>query len=169
MPPSRVLHSIALLLLVAGCAGLRLSVRMPWSTRRHAYSMRGRIGAVRSAADGGGSDGDFASAMKNFFGTNRDTPEARANQAAWAKEQLALEVPEATLDGSEIADRPDLIAQYIASEQEKFGREIDQATAEKEVCTTSPPSGYGEAPSAHAARTAASAEARSRAYTHKYK
>jgi hypothetical protein len=46
---------------------------------------------------------------------------------------MALEVPEATLAGSAISDREDMIAQYILSEKDKFGRVIDQATAEAEV------------------------------------
>ena len=130
--------------------------------------MRGRVGPVRSATDGGGSDVDFGSKVKNFFGTNRDTPEARANQAAWAKEQLALEVPDATVDGKAIADRSDLIAQYIASEEEKFGREIDQATAEKEVWF--PPPGYeGRALCTPRARQSEHEHATALAHTHTHK
>ena len=60
-------------------------------------------------------------------------PEAKANQLEWARQQMELEVPDATLDGTEIANRDDMIVQYIASEKEKFGRDIDQATAEREV------------------------------------
>ena len=71
--------------------------------------------------------------LKGLFTTNRDTPEAQANQLEWARQQMALEVPDETLDGAAIGDREDFIKQYIASEKEKFGREVDQATAEKEV------------------------------------
>lgn len=60
-------------------------------------------------------------------------PEAKANQLEWARAQMDLEVPEATLDGVDITDRDDMIAKYIVSEKEKFGRVIDQATAEAEV------------------------------------
>ena len=41
------------------------------------------------------------------------------------KQQMALEVPDTTLTGEQISDREDLVAQYIISEKEKFGREID--------------------------------------------
>ena len=44
-----------------------------------------------------------------------------------------MEVPDATVDGDAISDRDDFVQQYIVSEKEKFGREVDQATAEKEV------------------------------------
>lgn len=69
----------------------------------------------------------------SFFKINRDTPEAIANQEEWARREMDMEVPEATLTGQEIADREDFIAKYIASEKQKFGREIDRATAELEV------------------------------------
>ena len=49
------------------------------------------------------------------------------------KGTMDMEVPDTTLDGQKLADRADLVAKYIASEKEKFGREIDQATAEAEV------------------------------------
>ena len=51
----------------------------------------------------------------------------------WAREQMNMEVPETTLDGAAIGDRDDMVAKYILSEKEKFGRVIDQATAEAEV------------------------------------
>ena len=56
-----------------------------------------------------------------------------ANQVEWARQQMDLEVPEQTVEGTSIADREDLIEQYIASEKAKFGREIDRGTAEAEV------------------------------------
>ncbi len=94
--------------------------------------MRGRLGRsfVRLNAEESDEGGGL---LKGLFTTNRDTPEAQANQLEWARQQMALEVPDETLDGAAIGDREDFIKQYIASEKEKFGREVDQATAEKEV------------------------------------
>ena len=46
---------------------------------------------------------------------------------------MDLEVPERTADGSQIVNKEDFIAKYIVSEKEKFGRDIDEATAEAEV------------------------------------
>ena len=46
---------------------------------------------------------------------------------------MDLEVPDETLEGTEIADREDFIDKYITSEKAKFGREVDRATAEAEV------------------------------------
>ena len=69
----------------------------------------------------------------SLFKLNRYTPEAQSNQLKWAREQMDLEVPEATADGDSIADREDFINKYMASERSKFGREIDRATAEAEV------------------------------------
>ena len=64
--------------------------------------------------------------------TNRDSPEARKNQLEWARAQMDMQVPGATLDGASIEDREDFVTQYIASEKEKFGRELtrDEAAAE---------------------------------------
>jgi len=126
--PSRQQVPLLLLLLLLDLAwGLRFPAQAPWAGPR---SMRGRHGraAVRLAEEDGGQ-----SPLANFFKTNRDTPEAKANQMKWAREQMALEVPDETLEGSKIADREDLIAQYIESERAKFGREIERATAEAEV------------------------------------
>lgn len=66
------------------------------------------------------------------LGINRDTPEAKANQLEWARAQMDMQVPAATLDGASIEDREDFVTQYIASEKEKFGRELtrDEAAAE---------------------------------------
>ena len=69
----------------------------------------------------------------SLFKLNRYTPEAQSNQLKWAREQMDLEVPEATADGDSIADREDFINKYMASERSKFGRELDRATAEAEV------------------------------------
>jgi hypothetical protein len=68
-----------------------------------------------------------------LFRTNRDAPEAVENQIKWGREQMDMEVPEATVEGEAIADREDLIEKYIVSEMQKFDREIDRATAEREV------------------------------------
>ena len=78
------------------------------------------------AADDGGSD------WTSVFKTNRDSPEARKNQLEWARAQMDMQVPAATLDGASIEDREDFVTQYIASEKEKFGRELtrDEAAAE---------------------------------------
>ena len=130
--PSRQQVPLLLLLLLLDLAwGLRFPAQAPWAGPR---SMRGRHGraAVRLAEEDGGQ-----SPLANFFKTNRDTPEAKANQMKWAREQMALEVPDETLEGSKIADREDLIAQYIESERAKFGREIERATAEAEVSARS--------------------------------
>lgn len=137
--------ALLLLLSVLGCCGLHLHMlRMPWEVRSP-RSMRSRLGgaAVRaSESSNDGKEGDSSSsssgasvgaALSKFFGTNRNTPEAQENQLAWAREQMDMEVPEATLDGQSLADRDDMVAKYIVSEKEKFGREIDQATAEAEV------------------------------------
>ncbi len=70
---------------------------------------------------------------RRVFGTNRNSPEAKANQLKWAKQMMDLEVPERTADGSQIVNKEDFIAKYIVSEKEKFGRDIDEATAEAEV------------------------------------
>jgi hypothetical protein len=130
-----------------GCGGVHLQVRMPWEVRIP-RSMRCRLGgaAVRASEEGegsnlGGGGGSSSSssssgmsgAIGKFFGTNRDTPEAQANQREWARQQMNAEVPETTLEGKPLSDRDDLVAQYIVSEREKFGRELDQATAENEV------------------------------------
>ena len=47
-----------------------------------------------------------------FFKTNRNTPEAQANQLEWARKQMDLEMPDATLTGDSISDRSDFIAKY---------------------------------------------------------
>ena len=126
---------LSLLLLLLACilgiaSSLHLSApRVPWR-HRPARSMRGRH--VRAAADGG-EDSKPGIDLSKLFGTNRNTPEAQAFQREWARQQMALEVPDETADGSAISDREDFVRQYIASEREKFGREIDQETAEKEV------------------------------------
>ena len=89
--------SLLLLLCVALCGGFRMHTGTV--TRR---SMRSRLGHafVRCA-----EDGESPGLLKGLFTTNRDTPEAMANQIEWAREQMALEVPDATVDGSTIADR----------------------------------------------------------------
>lgn len=79
------------------------------------------------------SSDDTSSPLNKMFGLNRDTPEAKANQLKWAREQMAMEVPNATAGGEGIADRDDFVQKYIASEKEKYGRDIDEATAEREV------------------------------------
>lgn len=117
-----------------------------------------------------------SSGVLGLLGINRDSPEAKANQLAWAREQMNAEVrqqplsavqhrelqlsrsrmahpapvrtrqcsllkpcpgraqmPEQTVDGQSIEGRDDFVQQYIASEKEKFGRDVDLATAEREV------------------------------------
>jgi len=130
MPPMEHMCSMPrwfLLLATILCctSSLRLAPRTPYAMR----SMRSRQGraALGMAADDGG--GPFG----NFFKTNRDTPEAIENQMRWGREQLDLEVPDATADGDAIANREDMIEKYIISEKEKFNRDIDRATAEREV------------------------------------
>ena len=129
-------RNVVLLVAMCGlaCGAVHLQVRMPWEVRM-ARSMRSRLGgaAIRAAEDGKPGSSGMSGAIGKFFGTNRDTPEAQANQRAWAREQMNAEVPDATLDGKPLSDRDDLVAQYMVSEREKFGREIDQATAEAEV------------------------------------
>lgn len=93
-------------------------------------TMRGRRCAACAA---NADDSGVGAAFKKFFSTNRDDPEAVANQERWGREMMDAEVPDATLEGMSIADREDFIVQYVASEKEKFGREIDRATAEAEV------------------------------------
>merc|ERR1712194_211400 len=74
-----------------------------------------------------GTTGDFGtSALQSFFKINRDSPEAMANQLEWARKQMDLEVPEQTVAGNDIQGREDFVRQYIESEREKFGREVDE-------------------------------------------
>ena len=68
-----------------------------------------------------------------MLGINKNSPEAKRNQLEWARTQMDLEMPTETADGAGIQDKADFVRQYIASEKEKFGREIDEATAEAEV------------------------------------
>lgn len=137
-------RSLLLLLGCAlGCAGLHLAPRVPWATPT-GRAMRSRLSrhAVTLMADDGGADAKAGEEqeeagsqnfLKTLFTTNRGTPEAIANQKAWARQQMDLEVPEATLGGDSISDRDDLVKKYIASEKDKFGRDVDQATAEAEI------------------------------------
>jgi len=84
----------------------------------------------------GGETGEATSStnpLNSLFKINRDTPEARANQLAWAREQMDMEVPESALDGTSIKDRQDFIQKYIESEKAKFGREVSAEEAEREV------------------------------------
>lgn len=128
-----ILCTALLCVLVNECACLHISApHVPWSSRP-ARSMRGRH--VRAVGDSSSDDDDGGalSGLSKLFKTNRNTPEAQANQIEWARQQMALEVPETTLEGDAIGDRADFVRRYIDSEREKFGREVDQATAEKEV------------------------------------
>ena len=59
--------------------------------------------------------------------TNRDSPEARENQLAWAKKEMAGQVPK------EYEDREAFVTKYIEHEKETEGRELSRAEAEKEV------------------------------------
>jgi hypothetical protein len=68
-----------------------------------------------------------------LFEINRNTPEARANQRAWAKREMESALPNATLDGIPVQDRDDMVEQYIVSERQKFDREITREVAEFEV------------------------------------
>ena len=128
------MRRLLLLLLLGSLAGLCGGLRV-LSTTRTRRSMRSRLGGpfVRCMADGEEGEGNGLFGASGLFGTNRNTPEAMANQREWAREQMALEVPDATVDGASIADREDMIRQYITSEKEKFGRVIDAETAEAEV------------------------------------
>ena len=129
-PQFRVVFS--LLLLFAATLPSILGLRVQPKILRRSSSMRGRLGRsfVRLNAEESDEGGGL---LKGLFTTNRDTPEAQANQLEWARQQMALEVPDETLDGAKIADREDMVSQYIVSEQEKFGRVVDRATAEAEV------------------------------------
>ena len=68
--------------------------------------MRSRTARAAMAADDGGSD------WTSVFKTNRDSPEARKNQLEWARAQMDMQVPGATLDGASIEDREDFVTQY---------------------------------------------------------
>ncbi|KAL1520461.1 hypothetical protein AB1Y20_022042 [Prymnesium parvum] len=91
-------------------------------------SMRSRHGLAPMSSNITASGG-----IAGFFGINRDTPEAKENQLAWAREQMAYEVPSSTLDGTSIDDREDFVTKYIESEKAKFGRELTREEAEREV------------------------------------
>ncbi|EOD17566.1 hypothetical protein EMIHUDRAFT_199468 [Emiliania huxleyi CCMP1516] len=88
---------------------------------------------ARSARCCDAGDEPAESALKSLFTTNRDSPDARANQLAWARRQMEAEVPQTTLDGAPIAGRDDLIRKYIAAEKEKLGRELEWEEAAGEV------------------------------------
>lgn len=130
---------LLLLLLLCVASGLQVLPRAPWSQRstmrsrllRHAVKMSDDSGDSKSG--GSSSNDEGGGFLKGLFTTNRNTPEAMANQREWARQQMDLEVPDATLSGDSINDREDLIIKYIASEKDKFGRDIDRATAEQEV------------------------------------
>ena len=68
-----------------------------------------------------------------LFEINRNTPEALANQRAWAKREMESALPNLTLDGVPVQDRDDMVEQYIVSERQKFDREITREVAEFEV------------------------------------
>ena len=124
MAYAHILKVICLLLLSISADGLRpVGVRMRSMRSR---SLRRR--SVRAARMADGEESDWTS----IFKTNRDSPEARKNQLEWARAQMDMQVPGATLDGASIEDREDFVTQYIASEKEKFGRELtrDEAAAE---------------------------------------
>ena len=59
--------------------------------------------------------------------TNRDSPEAREKQLAWARKEMAAQVPK------EYEDREAFVTRYIAHEKETEGRERSREEAEKEV------------------------------------
>ena len=121
---THALRALGLLLLLCGAAD---GLRPVGGLRMHrGRSMRSRTARAAMAADDGGSD------WTSVFKTNRDSPEARKNQLEWARAQMDMQVPGATLDGASIEDREDFVTQYIASEKEKFGRELtrDEAAAE---------------------------------------
>ena len=137
--------SLQMLALFIGVAG-SLRMQAPWTVGSR--SMRGRLGraSVRAAegedssssssssgSGGNSSEGGVGSFIGGLFKTNRDTPEAQANQIEWARQQMNMEVPDSTLDGLKLEGRDDMVAKYIVSEKEKFGRDVDQATAEQEV------------------------------------
>ena len=114
-------------MLVITCGCLLPSLHSPRIISPGRRSMRSRHGINAMSSD------DTSSPLNKIFGLNRDTPEAKANQLKWAREQMAMEVPNATVGGEGIADRDDFVRQYIASEKERYDRDIDVATAEREV------------------------------------
>lgn len=122
-----MLRLAMLLTLVITCGCYVPSLHSPRIIAVQPRSMRSRHGIAAMSSD------DSSSPFNKLFGLNRDTPEAKANQLEWARQQMAMEVPNATLSGEGIADRDDFVRQYIASEKEKYDRDIDVATAEREV------------------------------------
>ena len=71
--------------------------------------MRSRHGINAMSSD------DTSSPLNKIFGLNRDTPEAKANQLKWARDQMDSEMPSATLDGMAIDDRKVLAPSRIRS------------------------------------------------------
>mmetsp|Transcript_25593 Transcript_25593/g.63497 ORF Transcript_25593/g.63497 Transcript_25593/m.63497 type:complete len:166 (-) Transcript_25593:366-863(-) len=115
-----------LLLLLVACPVHSFRVGL-WPHRTS--SMRSRYAIAAMSGNATGTVGGLA----GFFGTNRNTPEAIANQLEWAQTQMDLEMPESTVEGTSIEDKEDFIVKYIASEKEKFGRELTREEAALEV------------------------------------
>jgi hypothetical protein len=114
--------SATILVALLATPGLRATALQPTSLQQAA-----RSASLRCCAS------DEKSALQKLFTTNRNSPEARANQLKWARREMDLEVPSVTLEGTSIQNRDDFVRQYIESEKAKFGREIGLAEAEAEV------------------------------------
>ena len=128
------------------------SFRGPGLWPHRTGSMRSRYALAAMSEN----EGDATGGLAGLFRINRNTPEAKANQLKWAREQMDLEMPTNTLEGTEIDDREvgqirlqehglqrppdmpsralqDFILKYIESEKAKFGREVTREVAEQEV------------------------------------
>ena len=86
---THALRALGLLLLLCGAAD---GLRPVGGLRMRSRSMRSRTARAAMAADDGGSD------WTSVFKTNRDSPEARKNQLEWARAQMDMQVPGATLE-----------------------------------------------------------------------
>jgi hypothetical protein len=122
-------HCVSALTYVHAGAGHPVAAYLPG----HSASRSLRSRHARAAMQADDDDASPLGGLQKALGINRDAPEARANQMEWARQQMDLEVPDATLEGKSIENRADFIAQYIQSEKEKFGREIDESAAAEEV------------------------------------
>ena len=77
------------------------SFRGPGLWPHRTSSMRSRYALAAMSSNETGTGGGLA----GLFGINRNTPEAQANQLQWAREQMDMEVPSSTLEGSDISNR----------------------------------------------------------------
>ena len=85
-------------LLLAACSVESFRGPGLWPHRTSSMRSRHALAAMSSNATGTGG-------LAGLFGINRNTPEAQANQLAWAREQMDMEMPSNTLEGSEISNR----------------------------------------------------------------